>query len=160
MAITRCRSCACISGSRATSGVFRGTTAEASTRLFFHRRRRHERANDGCAGANSTWAHELVQSFLETGIRFADTFRVLNNCFAIGKESGHGKGHRDSMVAETGESRPAQRRRSMDFEAVIQLDYLNAHSPQIVRDRRDPITLLNAKLMGVANDGRAISQCT
>src|SRR2546430_10240678 len=120
MAITRCRSCPCICDSRATSRVFRGTRVEASARLFFHRRCWDKGPDDRRAGARSSRTHKLIQSFFESGIRFANTLGVLNNCFTIGKESSHGESHRNSMIAETGHSRAPQRCRSEEHTSELQ----------------------------------------
>ena len=46
----------------------------------------------------------------------------------------------------------------MDFEAVIELNHLHAHAPQIVRDRSDSIRLFDAQLVGMANDGRSVRE--
>src|SRR5438552_15558732 len=160
IAITRCRSCPCISDSREMSAVFRGTRAEASACLFLHRRGWGKRTDDRRAGAGSSRTHELLQGFFESGIRFTNTLGVLNNCFAVGKKSSHRKGHRNSMIAKTRQSSAAQRRRPVDLETVIQLNDLHPHATQIVPDRGDAIGFLDAQLVGVADNCRAVGQRT
>src|SRR5438309_5884046 len=87
IAITRYRSFVCIRNTCATSAVFRGTRAEASARLLFHRRGRNKRANHRRARANAPRADEFVQVFFEDGIGFANAIGVLNIGFAIVEKS-------------------------------------------------------------------------
>src|SRR5437016_10821733 len=138
------------------SSVFRGTRAEASACLFFLRRGCGKRTDDRRAGAGSSRTHELLQGFFESGIRFTNTFGVLNSCFAVGKKSSHRKGHRNSMIAKTRQSSAAQRRRPVDLETVIQLNDLHPHATQIVPDRGDATGFFDAQLVGVAVNVYAI----
>src|ERR1700737_1155452 len=117
--------------------------------FFFDRGGGNERANNWCARAHPAWVHKIVQSFFESWIRSADAIGILNNRFAIGKQSRNRESHGDAMIAEARKTRSAQWGWSVNFQAIVELDHLRAHTTQIVGDGRDAISFLDAQFLGM-----------
>src|ERR1700730_5340943 len=74
-----------------------------------------KRTDDRCACGHPLRTDELVERVLKAGIRSADAIGVLDDLRPVGKKPSHSKGHRDAMIAKTGDARCAQRSRSVDF---------------------------------------------
>src|SRR5215211_5999400 len=98
-----------------------------------------ERADDRRGHALPLRIDDLFQRLGKFGIGFLHAIGVLHDGFAIGEESGHGKGHRDAVISEAGDARAAQRTASVNLEAIVQFDDLRPHRAQIMRDRSDPV---------------------
>src|SRR5205807_6151930 len=116
------------------------------------------RAHDRRRRAYASPTYEPIQSFFNSGIRFWNAVCILDNCFTVGKKSGNGESHRDSMIAKAGQSRAAQRRRPVNLEAIVELDDLHTHRAQVLRDRGNAIGFFDPQLVGVTNDGGAAGE--
>src|SRR5262249_48658978 len=62
--------------------------------------RRSERADYRRADLHAFRVREFLKDRFESGIRFTNTFRVLDDGLAFGEKARYGKGHRDAMIAK------------------------------------------------------------
>src|SRR6184192_693730 len=119
---------------------------------------RSQRTDDWCANLHPFRIGEFFEDGFKPRIRFTNAVRILNNRFAVGKETRNSKGHRDAMIAEAHYARPMQGSRTMNFEAIFHFGDLCTHGAQIVRDCGNAIAFLDAQLLRMANDCCAICQ--
>src|SRR5260370_12557636 len=117
-----------------------------------------QRTNNWRAYLHPLRIGELFKHYFESWIRFTNAVGVLNNRFAICKESRDGKCHRSAMIAETRHACSVQGRWTMNFETISHFGNLRAHSAQIVRDCGDAIALFHTQFLGMANDRCTICQ--
>src|SRR5436190_722265 len=80
---------------------------------------RSQRTDDWCANLHPFRIGEFFEDGFKPRIRFTNAVRILNNRFAVGKETRNSKGHRDAMIAEAHYARPMQGSRTMNFEAIF-----------------------------------------
>src|SRR5438034_4977527 len=81
--------------------------------------RRSQRTDDWRANLHPFRIGEFFENGFKPRIRFTNAVGILNNRFAVGKETRNGKGHRDAMIAEAHYARPMQGSRTMNFEAIF-----------------------------------------
>src|SRR6266700_7433153 len=108
---------------------------------------RSQRTDDWRANLDPFRIGEFFEDGFKPRIRFTNAVGILNNRFAVGKETRNGKGHCDAMIAETRYARPVQGSRTMNFEAILLFGDLRTHGAQIVRDRGNAIAFFDAQFL-------------
>src|SRR6266498_596298 len=101
---------------------------------------------------------ELLQDGFKSRIRLTNALGILNDSFPVSEQTRYGKSHRNAMIAETCYACPMQRSRAMNFETIVHLRDLRAHSAQIMRDSGNTIGFFHTQFLGMPNNRLTICQ--
>jgi hypothetical protein len=80
---------------------------------------------------------------------------ALDESLALGAQCGYAEGHRDAVIAAGVDGCTMKILAAGHVEAILKLNHLGTHCPQILRDKGDAIRFLRAQLACVANTDAA-----
>src|SRR6267378_8182172 len=113
------------------------------------------RGGSGAIAAASRWLpfRQTIQCLVEIGERNTRAICVANDGRPIGCQTRDSECHCDPVIPMRLNLRTAQfsRAPSLDFQSIRTFFHLGTHAPQILRERRDAIALLDAQFRRIAN---------